>query len=227
MAAYPELDAIVAEFLASVDLRVQRACFDVAGPVKAGRAKLTNLPGGRCANRPWPTRSGCARSGCSTTWRRSPWGSPGCPRATCGSPHRRKPAPTSAIAVLAPGTGPGEAFLVWTGERSSANPSKGDHGDLHPGPPRAGVAGLSAPALRPRKLGARLLGDGASPTSTTSSPTSGRPSARGVAKRIAVAPDRTRAIIEAALDPGIGLGAQYRGPATVRRHPRRRAGTWP
>ena len=35
---------MVKEFLAKVNIPVDRACFDVAGPVIGGRVKTTNLP---------------------------------------------------------------------------------------------------------------------------------------------------------------------------------------
>src|SRR5262249_24111096 len=41
---YSSLEAIAKEFLAKTGLNVDRACFGVAGPVMAGRAKITNLP---------------------------------------------------------------------------------------------------------------------------------------------------------------------------------------
>src|ERR1044071_2349061 len=43
-ADYPSLEAIAKEFLAKTGMKVDRACFGVAGPVIAGRAKVTNLP---------------------------------------------------------------------------------------------------------------------------------------------------------------------------------------
>ena len=43
-ADYPCLEAVVAEFLADVDMSVEVASFSVAGPVIAGHAKTTNLP---------------------------------------------------------------------------------------------------------------------------------------------------------------------------------------
>src|SRR5260370_10521541 len=41
---YPSLEAIAREFLAKTGLKIDRACFGVAGPVLGGRAKITNLP---------------------------------------------------------------------------------------------------------------------------------------------------------------------------------------
>src|SRR5215510_2672793 len=43
-ADYPSLQALVAEFLKNVRMPVDRACFDVAGPVINGHVKITNLP---------------------------------------------------------------------------------------------------------------------------------------------------------------------------------------
>ena len=43
-ADYGSLESIAKEFLAKTGAKVDRACFDVAGPVIAGRAKITNLP---------------------------------------------------------------------------------------------------------------------------------------------------------------------------------------
>ena len=41
---YSSLEDIVKEFLANTQLKVDRACFAVAGPVIEGRVKTTNLP---------------------------------------------------------------------------------------------------------------------------------------------------------------------------------------
>lgn len=41
---FPSLEAALASYLATVDLRVERACFAIAGPVRAGRVRTPNLP---------------------------------------------------------------------------------------------------------------------------------------------------------------------------------------
>src|SRR4029450_10738991 len=43
-ADYPSLQALGKEFLEKAKTPVERACFDVAGPVINGRVKVTNLP---------------------------------------------------------------------------------------------------------------------------------------------------------------------------------------
>src|SRR5262245_39325781 len=42
-ADYPSLQALQTEILTTVKIPVERACFDVAGPVTDGHARLTNL----------------------------------------------------------------------------------------------------------------------------------------------------------------------------------------
>src|SRR5512137_1458101 len=41
---YPSLEAIIREYLGTIQETVDSACFAVAGPVVAGRARITNLP---------------------------------------------------------------------------------------------------------------------------------------------------------------------------------------
>src|ERR1044072_6901740 len=43
-ADYSSLQVLVKEFLEKAKTPVERACFDVAGPVIDGRVKITNLP---------------------------------------------------------------------------------------------------------------------------------------------------------------------------------------
>jgi glucokinase len=44
----------------------------------------------------------------------------------------RPPEPGGAVAVIAPGTGLGQAFLIWNGTRYKAHPSEGGHADFAP-----------------------------------------------------------------------------------------------
>jgi glucokinase len=43
-AQYPNLETLVGDFLSQVDLKIEKACFGVAGPVVEGRVSTTNLP---------------------------------------------------------------------------------------------------------------------------------------------------------------------------------------
>ena len=42
--AYPGLDTIITDFFSQADVSATTACFGVAGPVRDGRAVITNLP---------------------------------------------------------------------------------------------------------------------------------------------------------------------------------------
>jgi glucokinase len=126
------LQPIVNAFLANTGGRATSACFDVAGPVINGRAHLTNLP--------WDLEEASLRDGLDLQ------------RVTLlndlqaiahAVPHLRpdetvpinpgKPPQAQApIAVLAPGTGLGEAFLIWGGQRYIACASEGGHADFAP-----------------------------------------------------------------------------------------------
>ena len=131
-AHYDGLDRMVEEFLARYKAQVDTACFDVAGPVIEGRAQLTNLP--------WVVEE---RSLCSNLGLRSATLLNDLQAIAHAVPHLRadelrtiKPGraqPRGAMAVIAPGTGLGEAFLAWSGSGYLALPSEGGHADFAPG----------------------------------------------------------------------------------------------
>ena len=130
-ADYESLEALVQEFLGKIGLTVDAASFGVAGPVVAGRAKITNLP--------WQIDEGLLEK----TLRVSPvrvvndldaiaHAIPLLEPADLATLSAGTPAPGGAIAVIAPGTGLGEAFLTWDGTRYQAHPSEGGHVDFAP-----------------------------------------------------------------------------------------------
>jgi glucokinase len=133
-ASYPSLKAIVKEFLAKVDQPVDRACFDVAGPVIAGHAKITNLP--------WEIDETTSRQELGLRSVRLLNDLEAIARAvpilTPDDVHTLNPgapAPGGTIAVIAPGTGLGEAFLTWDGSGYRAHASEGGHADFAPSDP--------------------------------------------------------------------------------------------
>lgn len=128
---YPNLETLVTEFLQQVALPVQRACFGVAGPVVAGRATITNLP--------WiMTEGGLAQAlHLSQVTLLNDLVAvanavPALEPADLLTLHSGTPATKGALAVIAPGTGLGEAFLVHDGLRYLAYPSEGGHADFAP-----------------------------------------------------------------------------------------------
>lgn len=122
-ANYADLESMALAFLSDVGLGVSRAVFGVAGPVLNGTAQITNLP--------WVMSEQHLRE-------------------VLGLPHVRlindleaiahavpvlndddlvalndvAPTPQGAIGVIAPGTGLGEAFLLWVNGRYYAFPSE-------------------------------------------------------------------------------------------------------
>ncbi|MFB0537013.1 MAG: glucokinase [Anaerolineae bacterium] len=130
-ANYPSLEALVREFLSQVALKVDRASFGVAGPVAAGRTTVTNLP--------WVMDETQLRETLNLSSVRLlndlnaiahavPFLEP----ADLHTLNVGQPTSGGAIAVIAPGTGLGEAFLTWDGSRYRPHASEGGHSDFAP-----------------------------------------------------------------------------------------------
>lgn len=130
-AAYPDLDAIVKVFLAEAGQGAAYGCFDVAGPVVNGRATITNLP--------WimeeaalATSLGLRRVMLLNDLQAVAYAIPGLGPADRTTLNVGEPEARGPIAVIAPGTGLGEAFLVWAGDRYVACASEGGHASFAP-----------------------------------------------------------------------------------------------
>ncbi len=130
-AAYPGLDVMAREFLARERQTVEYACFDVAGPVIGGRAHLTNLP--------WDVDEtalqqslGLQRVMLLNDLKAIAYAVPHLGPADLHVINVGQPEPNGPIAVVAPGTGLGEAFLVWGGNGYIACSSEGGHASFAP-----------------------------------------------------------------------------------------------
>jgi glucokinase len=129
---YPSLEALLAGFVSQQHVHgVTHASVAVAGPVAEGRATITNLG--------WePTEGALAQ----TLGLRSVRLLNDLEAIACAIPVLRGEdaevllagvaAADGAIAIVAPGTGLGEAFLVHDGGRLRAYPSEGGHCDFGP-----------------------------------------------------------------------------------------------
>jgi glucokinase len=133
-AAYSGLEALVGEFLAQVRLPVEHAVFGVAGPVLEGRVSATNLP--------WEMEEvrlqaalGLRSVRLINDLEAMAWAIPHLEAADLYTLNPGRPAPGGTIAVIAPGTGLGEAFLTWNGTRYRPYPSEGGHADFAPRSP--------------------------------------------------------------------------------------------
>lgn len=129
---YSGIEALIQTFLERTDLTADRACFAVAGPVIQGRVKVTNLPWiadakaiqDRCG-----LRSVRLLNDLAATARAVPFLRPGELQTLCPG----EPAADGVIAVIAPGTGLGEAFLTRNGMCRREHESEGGHADFAPG----------------------------------------------------------------------------------------------
>ncbi|HUH66683.1 MAG TPA: glucokinase [Syntrophales bacterium] len=129
---FSSLAAIVKEFLKGAEMPVTAACFGVAGPVVQGVARITNLP--------WTLDEKRLASDLKLRAVRlvNDLGAlafmvPLLEERDIHALNEGMPVPGGNCAVIAPGTGLGEAFLTWEGERYRGHPSEGGHADFAPG----------------------------------------------------------------------------------------------
>ena len=128
---YTDLESLVREFLAQHDFTIDRASFGVAGPVVAGHASITNLP--------WMMDEQQLQQSLQIPSVRLMNDLDAIAHSV---PHldsqdlyvlnKGQAIPGGALAVIAPGTGLGEAFLTWDGSRYKAHTSEGGHADFAP-----------------------------------------------------------------------------------------------
>lgn len=129
---YASLEALVHDFLqAHPSFAIEQAVFGVAGPVVQGRAEVTNLP--------WQLAEDSLRSALNVTHvallndlQAIASAVPFLDQRDLYTVHPGDPIAHTAIAVVAPGTGLGEAFLTWDGSRYLAHSSEGGHTSFAP-----------------------------------------------------------------------------------------------
>jgi len=130
-ADYPSLQALVTDFLKKVKLPVERACFDVAGPVIDGRVKITNLPwmmDEASLTKELNFKSVHLMNDLEAVARAVPILRPD----DVSTLNVGQAVPGGAIAVVAPGTGLGESFLTWDDSKYVSHGSEGGHADFAP-----------------------------------------------------------------------------------------------
>ena len=129
---FPSLEAILDSFLGSERPELRGACFGVAGPVIDGVARITNLP--------WvisevalSARLGGSPVRLLNDLQATALGALAIPATSLYVLQQGDVPPHATVAVIAPGTGLGEALLVSDGTRYVALPSEGGHADFAPG----------------------------------------------------------------------------------------------
>jgi glucokinase len=128
---FPSLEAVIAAYRAARRMPVTHAAFGVAGPVLEGRAHITNLG--------WQIEAAAVAQSLGlpavTLFNDLEAVATAVPYLQPSDLHAIAagvPRPDGAIAVLAPGTGLGEAFLTWDGVRYRAHATEGGHTGFAP-----------------------------------------------------------------------------------------------
>jgi len=128
---HASLEEIVEQFLADVGSPVQRACFAVAGPVSEGRVAATNLT--------WIVDTGSLARvvGLDTVLlindlEAIAHGLGELEDADVTVLHPERPGSEGNRAIIAAGTGLGEAGVYWDGRRHHPFASEGGHSDFRP-----------------------------------------------------------------------------------------------
>jgi glucokinase len=200
-ADYPSLQAMVAEFLAQVNMSVDVASFDIAGPVIDGHVKATNLPWAmdeRSLASDLNLKSVHLMNDLEAVARAVPvLRTPDLLTLNEGDPVLK-----GTIAIIAPGTGLGESFLTRDGSRYLAHSSEGGHSDFAPTDERQ-IHLLEYLLQRFDHVGVERVcsGIGVPNIYEYLRDEERIPERPNVAQLIASADDRTKAIIDAAVDP--------------------------
>jgi glucokinase len=128
---FPDLESILAQFLGTVEQRITRACFGVAGPVIDQTCDATNLPW-RISATQIRQRFGFEQCWLLNDLEANAWGIGALdPQDLCvlnaGNPQARGNA-----SIISAGTGLGEAGLYWDGRMHRPFASEGGHTDFCP-----------------------------------------------------------------------------------------------
>jgi len=128
---YPNLEAIVSEYLSDLNMVIDKACFAIAGPIKNMVAKVTNLP--------WEvdaklieTKFNFKTADIINDLEAIANAIPILGKDDVHTIHKGKPVEKGPIAVVAPGTGLGEAYLTFDNGQYFAHPSEGSHASFSP-----------------------------------------------------------------------------------------------
>ena len=128
---YSGLDEIVAKFVETANLSADTACFGIAGPVRNGRVEASNLP--------WIIESKrlaeelkISKALLINDLEANAWGIPALEAKDVVALNHVRGKPIGNQAVIAAGTGLGEAGMYWDGVRHQVFASEGGHGDFAP-----------------------------------------------------------------------------------------------
>ena len=125
------LDEIVVRFVDTAKLHPDTACFGIAGPVRNGRVEASNLPWIIEAKR-LAEELKIRKALLINDLEANAWGIPALDAKDVVALNHVKGQPIGNQAVIAAGTGLGEAGMYWDGVRHQVFASEGGHGDFAP-----------------------------------------------------------------------------------------------
>src|SRR5262249_11665527 len=128
---YSSLDAIVLEFVSNTQITPEAACFGVAGPIANGRVETTNLPWTIDA-KVLAEKLKLKQAFLINDLEATAWGIPALDAKDLISLNQVKGNPTGTQAVIAAGTGLGEAGMYWDGKDHHVFACEGGHCDFGP-----------------------------------------------------------------------------------------------
>ena len=129
--AFPDMDSLVGAFLRETGVSIDAAVFGIAAPVRKGKATMINMP--------WVITEdhlkgflGVEKVRFLNDLEAIANAVPFLSKDDLFTLHEGVSQPGGAIAIIAPGTGLGEAFLIPEGGRYQCHPSEGGHTDFAP-----------------------------------------------------------------------------------------------
>src|SRR5437763_1072603 len=126
---YRGLDEIVTKFVDSSSVRPDAACFGVAGPVRNGRVEASNLPWIIDSKR-LADELKLRKTLLINDLEANAWGIPALDPKDVVCLNQVKGNPIGNQAVIAAGTGLGEAGMYWDGLKHHVFACEGGHGDF-------------------------------------------------------------------------------------------------
>ena len=125
------LENIIDRFLERHEVSISNACFGIAGPVKNGRCKTTNLPWD-VSERKLKNRFGWNQVLLVNDLTASAYAIPSLTKRELFPLNQTKTASKGNLGLIAPGTGLGTALMIWKDSQYVPVPSEGGHADFAP-----------------------------------------------------------------------------------------------
>jgi glucokinase len=127
----PNLESIIERFVQKHDVSISSACFGIAGPVRNGRCKTTNLPW-VVSEKKLTNRFGWNQVRLINDLAATAHAIPLLSKRELFPLHQGKTARGKNVGLIAPGTGLGMALLIWQDGRYVPVSSEGGHADFAP-----------------------------------------------------------------------------------------------